>query len=111
MLTRLSQRLDGVGNGGGAGGQGQSGHAALQSGQALFQYILGGVGQAAVNIAGVGQAEAGGGMGGVAEYVRSGLVNGHRAGVGGGVRLLLSHVKLQGFKFILTHRNNLFSSF
>ena len=97
-----------VGDGRRAGGQGQGRHAALQGRDALFQHVLGGVGQTAVDVAGVRQAEPGGGVGGVAEHVGSGLVDGDGAGIGGGIGPLLTDVKLQGLKFIVTHGKYLF---
>ena len=111
VVAGLGQSLDGVCNGRGTGGQGQSRHAALQSRDALFQHILGGVGQAAVDVAGVRQAEPGRRVGGVAEDVGSGLVNGDRTGIGGGVSLFLADVELQSLKFIVTHGKYLFHSF
>ena len=43
----------------GADGQTQRAHAALQSGKALFQHVLGGVSEPAVDISGVCKIEAG----------------------------------------------------
>ncbi len=62
MLALLRQRLDGVGDCGGARGGRQRGNAALKRGNALFQYVLCRVGQPAVDVARVGEAEPGGGM-------------------------------------------------
>ena len=105
VVPLLGQSLDGIGDSGGAGGHGQGGHAALQGRNALFKDILGGVGQAAVNIARVPQSEAVGGVLGVMEHIGGGGVDGHRAGVGGGIGLLLTHMELKGLKFIITHGN------
>ena len=88
-------------DGGSTGGSCQSGYAALQCRDALFQHVLGGIGQTAVDIAGIRQTEPGGGVGGVFEYIGSGLVNGHRAGISSGVGLLLTNMELQSFKFIV----------
>ena len=55
--------------------------AALEGGEALFQRVLGGVGQAGVDGAGVGKIEAVGRVLGVVKDVGSGLVNRHVAGV------------------------------
>ena len=41
----------------------------------------------------------------VAEHIGSGLVDGHGAGIGCGIGLLLANVKLQGLKFIVRHSN------
>ena len=113
VVPRLGQSLDGVGDGSRAGGQGQGRHSALQGCQTLFQHILGGVGEPAVDIARVRQPEPGRGMGGVAEHVGSGLVNGNGAGIGGGIGLLLTHVELKGLKLIrtITHDESLLSYF
>ena len=45
---------------------------------------------------------------GVVEHVRSGGINGHCTGIGGGISLLLSDMELQGFKFIFRHDMYLF---
>ena len=100
VVTGLCQCLDGVGDGGGTGSGGQSSHAALQRGDALLEHVLRGVGQAAIDVACIGQTEAVGGVLAVAEHIGSGLVDGHGAGIGGGVGLLLTDVELQGLKFI-----------
>ena len=94
VVTGLGQGLNGVADGGRAGSRGQSGYAALKRRNALFQHVLGGVGQTTINITCVRQAEPGGGVGGVVEHIGSGLVDGHRAGIGGGIGLLLTDVKL-----------------
>ena len=105
VLTLGGQRLDGISNSGGTGGHSQSGHTALQSGDALLEHILRGVGQAAVDVAGVGQAEAGGGVLRVMEHIGSGLVDRNRTGIGSGIGLLLTDVKLQGLKLVVAHIN------
>ena len=75
-----------------------SAHAPFQRGDALLQDVLGGVGQAAVDVAGIRQAEARGGVRAVMEDVRRSLVNRDRAGVGCGIGVLLTHVELKGFE-------------
>ena len=47
-------------------------------------------------------------MGGVAEHIGRGLINGDGTGIGSGVGLFLTDVKLQGLKFIVTHGKYLF---
>ena len=106
----LTQRFQHVGNGRRAGGQRQRRHAAFQSSHPFFQHVLGGVGETAVNVAGVRQPEAGGGVGTVMEHVRGGGVNGNGPGVGSGVGLLLADVELQSFKFIVRHNDYFLSS-
>ena len=103
MAAVLTQRFQHVSDGRRAGGQRQRRHAAFQSCYPLFQNGLGGVGETAVNVAGVRQPEAGGGVGAVVEHIRGGGVNGDSAGIGSGVGLLLADVELQGFKFIVRH--------
>ena len=111
MPAVLRQRLNGVGDGSGAGRNRQCRHAAFQCGDALFKDILGGVGQATVDVAPCLQSKAIGSVLRVGENIGSGLVNGNSAGVGGGVGLLLADMKLQGFKmqFAVTHDNILIS--
>ena len=104
VIPRLGQRLDGIGDRRSAGGQRQRRHAALQSRKTLLQHVLGGVGQPTVDVPCVRQTKPGGGVGGVAEDIAGGLVDGHRPGVGGGVGLLLPHMELQCLKLI-THGN------
>ena len=103
VLTLLAQGLDGVGDGSRAGGYGQARGAALQSGNALFKHILGGIGQTAIDVAGIRQAEPVGGVLAVVEYVGGGGVNGNGTGIGCGVGLLLANVELQGFKTVIRH--------
>lgn len=67
MAAVLGQRLDGVVDGSCTGGNGQGSNAALKSGNALFKDIFGGVGQAAVDVAGIAQAETVSGVLGVVE--------------------------------------------
>ena len=106
----LTQRFQHVGNSRRAGGQRQRRHAAFQSSHPFFQHVLGGIGETAVNVAGVRQPEAGGGVGAVVEHVRGGGVNGNGAGIGSRVSLLLADVELQSFKFIVRHNDYFLSS-
>ena len=98
MIAGLGERLDGVGDGGGAGGDSETGHATLERGDAVLEDALRGVGQAAVDVAGIGEAEAVGGVLGVTEDVARGLVDGHGTGVGGGIGRLLADVELKGLE-------------
>ena len=75
MVAGLSQCLDGVGDGSCTGSSSQSSHAAFQSGNALLEHILGGVGKTAIDVAGVGQTKAVSGVLAVAEDIGSGLVD------------------------------------
>ena len=103
VVALLRQRLNGIGNGSRAGGGSQSGDAALQSRNALFQHVLRGVGEPSVDVAGIRQTEPGGGVGGVLKHIGSGLVNGNGTGIGSGVGLFLTDMELQSFKFIVRH--------
>ena len=100
----LTQGLKHIVDGGGTGCHGQRGYAALQSRDPLLQHVLGGVGQAAIDVAGIGQAETGSGVLAIAEHIGSGSVNGNGAGIGSGIGLLLANMELQSFKFIVRHR-------
>ena len=99
----LTQSLEHIVDGGGTRCHGQRGYAALQSCDPLLQHVLGGVGQAAVDVAGIGQAEPGSGVLAIAEHIGSGSVNGNGTGIGGGIGLLLANMELQSFKFIVRH--------
>ena len=103
VVTGLCQCFDGVGDGSGTGGGCQSSHAALQRSDALLEHVLRGVGQAAVDVAGICQTKAVCCVLAVAEHIGSGLIDGHCAGIGCGIGLLLANVKLQGLKFIVRH--------
>ena len=103
VVASLCQCLNGVGDSGCTGSGSQCCHAALQRCNALFEHILRGVGQTAVDIACIGQTEAVCGVLAVAEHIRRGLVDGYCTGIGGGVGLLLTDMKLQGLKFIFRH--------
>ena len=103
MAAVLAEGFERVGDGGCAGGHSQGGDAALERGDALFQHVLRGVGQSAVDVAGVGEAEAGGGVGAVMDDVGGGGVDRHRTGVGGGIGRFLPDMQLEGLKFIYRH--------
>ena len=103
------QHADGVGDGSGTGSGRQSRHAAFQGCDALLKNVLGGVGQAAIDVAGVCQAKTGLGVVAVMEYIRSGLINRYGSGVGSGIRLLLANMQLQSLKCVfLAHNSNSF---
>ena len=108
VIACLGQGLNGVADGSRAGGGGQSCYAAFQCRDALFQHILCRVGEPTIDVASVRQTKPSGGVGGVSKDVGSGLVNGHRSGIGGGIGVFLTNVELQRFKFIVRHRSYLF---
>ena len=97
------QGFDRVGDRRRAGSHRQRRAAALQSRHALLKHILGGIGQPAVDVAGVRQTEAVRCMLAVPEYIGCRLVNRYSARVGSRIGLFLAYVKLKGFEFILTH--------
>lgn len=111
MPAVLGQCLKGVVDGSGARGNGQRGNAALQSRDALFKNILGGVGQAAVDVALGPQGKAVSGILGIGEHIGGSLVDGHRTGIGDRIGLLLADVQLKGLKmqFTLAHDKILIS--
>ena len=108
VVALLRQGLDDIGYRRCAGGKRQRAHAALQSGKALFQHVLGGVGEPAVDISGVCKIETGRRMCGVVEHVGGRLVDRDGPRVGGGIGLLLAHMELQRFEFIVRHDMYLF---
>ena len=84
-----------------AGCDGQTCGAAFEGCNAVFEHALGGVGQAAVDVAWIRQSETGLGVVKIMEHVAGGLVDRHRAGIGCRIGLLLADVKLQGFEAVV----------
>ncbi len=58
VLPLFCKRLNGIGDRGGARGDSQTGNATLQCGNALFKNTLGGIGQAAIDVACISQTKA-----------------------------------------------------
>ena len=98
VVTCLGEGLQGIGDGGGARGDGEASNAALERGNAVLKDALGGVGQTAVDVTGVGKAKAVSSVLGVAEHIARGLVDRHGAGIGCGIGALLANVQLQGIE-------------
>ena len=98
VVTGLGKCLQGIGDGSGTGGDGKTGHATLERGDTVLEDALGGVGQTAVDVTGVGKTKAVGGVLGVAEHIARGLVDRHGTGVGCGIGALLANVQLQGIE-------------
>ena len=94
MLTRLSQRLNGIGHGSRTGCQSQSSYAAFKCCNPLFQNILCGICKSAVDVAGVSKTEARCRMGGIPEYIGCGLINRDCSCIGCRIGLFLSYMKL-----------------
>ena len=101
VVAALRDVTHGILHGGGAGSDRQAGGTAFEGGDAILEHTLGGVGQTAVDVARVSQTEAGLGVIEVMEDVAGGLVDRHRAGVGGRVGLLLSDMQLQRLKTVV----------
>ena len=76
-------------------------YAALQGCNALLKCVHGGVRQTAVDVACICEREAGCCVCGVLEDEGSRLIDRHCAGIGGGVRVLLTCVQLDGFKMVV----------
>ena len=98
MVTGLGKSLQSIGDGSSTGGDGETCHATLERGDTVLEDALGGVGQTAVDVTGVGKTKAVGGVLGVAEHIARGLVDRHGAGVGCRIGALLANVKLQGIE-------------
>ena len=106
VIALLREGFDRIGDCRRTGGNRQTRDAAFKRGNALFKDVLRGVGESAIDVAGVAQRETVCRVLGIVEDVRSGGVNRNGAGIGGGVRLFLTDVKLQGFKMIVGHNNS-----
>ena len=96
VVAGLGKCLNGKGDCRSAGCYRQASNAAFKSSDAIFEDALGGIGKATVDVACVRQAEAVGGMLGVAENIAGGLVDRHGAGIGGGVCFFLAYMESQG---------------
>ena len=97
VVTRAGQVEDRERLGGLAGPQEQRGDAAFERRDALFDDVLRRVHDAGVDVAGLGEAEQRGGVVGVPERVRRGLVDRQRPGAGRRVRRL-ARVDLLGLE-------------
>ena len=102
MVSRTGDVQDGISDGGSTGSHGQGTYTSFQGGNAAFQHVLRGIGQAAVDIAGIDQAETGRCVSRVMEYIGRGLVNGDGTGVGSGIGLFLAYVELEGLEVKLS---------
>ena len=86
-------------------GNGESSHTALEGSNALLEHALGGIGEAAVDVARVTKTEAVGSVLRVVENIRCGLIYRHCARVGSRIGLFLTYVELESLevKFIVAH--------
>ena len=98
VVAGFGHGLDGVGNGGHAGGDGQCADAAFQRRHAFLEHGVGRVHDARVDIAGDFQVEQVGTVLGVVEGEGAGLVDRHRHRLGGRVGAIAG-VDGQGFQF------------
>ena len=110
MVARQQDILQGQSDGSGTRRHGQSGHATLKGSHPLLEHTLCGVGESAIDVAGIAQAETVGSMLRVAEHIGCGLVDRHRAGIGCWVGLLLTYMELEGLETILVLAHNFFLS-
>jgi len=94
MLALGGESLNRVGDCRRAGGYGEAGAAALERRDAGLEHALRGVGQSAVDVAGVGEAEAVSRVLAVAENIGCRGIDGHGAGVACGVGLFLTDMEL-----------------
>ena len=98
VVTGLGKSLQGIGDGSSARGDGKTCHATLECGDTVLEDTLGGVGQTAIDVTGVGKTKAVGGVLGIAEHIARGLVDRHGTGVGCRIGALLANVQLQGIE-------------
>ena len=75
IVAAFGKRLDGIGNGGHAGGHRQAGDTTFQGGHTIFQHRAGGVHDARIDVALDLEIEQVGGMLGIIEGKRCGLVD------------------------------------
>ena len=85
--------------------------AAAPESHAILEHALCGVRQSAVDVTGVTQSETVGSVLTIVKHVTCGLVDGHCTGIGCGVGLFLSYMKLQSLEMIILLTHSLFLSF
>ena len=111
MVALAGKCRNRIGNGCGAGCHGESGNATFERGNTFFEYALGAVGDASIDVTACLQYKTVSSVLGVVENVGRGLVNRNRAGIGCGVCVFLANVELKSFKmeFVLCcHGKNSF---
>lgn len=97
IVARLAHRGDGHELSGMTTGSGNGADTAFQHGHSVLEDGVGGIAHARVHVAILGPSELAGPVGGVGEVVRTGLVQGYRAGAVDRIRLLST---VQGYRFI-----------
>lgn len=98
FVSGLGEVDDGIKDGAGAGGDAEAGGSTLEGGDALLEHVGRWVHQPGVDITEFAETEEVGCVLGIVKDERTGLVEGNRAGVGGGFRLVTG-VKALGFEF------------
>ena len=92
MVTVLKHILQSISHCCCSTGNCQASHTTLEGCHTALKYILGAVGQTAIDVTCIAQSETVGSMLGIAEYITGGLINGHCAGIACGVGGLLTYM-------------------
>ena len=94
-----------IGHSSSTAGKCESCYTAFESGDALLEHTLGGISEAAIDVAGITKPEAVGSVLRVVENIRCGLIYRHCARVGSRIGLFLTYVELESLevKFIVAH--------
>ena len=103
MTAVLTESFKGVCNCCCAGSERQGSNAALKGCHTLFENILRGVSESSVDVTCIGKTESSCRMSGILKHIRSGCINRYCTGIGGGIGIFLTYMKLEGFKFIIRH--------
>ena len=101
VIALASESRDGVGNGSCTRSDSESGDASFEGSDTFFEHTLSGVIDTAINVTASLQNEAVGGVLGIVEHVRGGLVNRNCAGIGCGVCGFLANVELKSLEMKL----------
>ena len=101
MVAILHDILQGIGDGSGTRGHGQSGYTTLEGCDTVFEHTLRRVGQSTVDVTGIAETETVGSVLGIVEHITRGLVDRHGSCVGCGVCLFLAYMKLQCLKLVI----------
>ena len=109
VIARAAQRRHREVHGGLPARGGDGSHPAFQGGDAFFEHRVGGIGDARVDVPRALRVEERGGLIGVAEHVRRGLVDGGGASAGRGIGLL-PRVQHQGVELEVVRRRHVQSS-
>ena len=110
IVPRPCQGKDGISDRRRACRNGQGSDAAFQSRYSLLKNALGGIGQPAVDIAGIPQIKTVRRMLRAVEDIGCRLIDRHRPGIRNRIRLFLTDVKLQRFEFVLVITHDILPS-